>query len=664
MSFNININNKLITTTKETTILQFLENSGIYIPRFCYHKQLSIAGNCRMCLVEVAKSAKPIISCGVGILDSMSIYTDSQLVKKAREGVLEFLLINHPLDCPICDQGGECDLQDQSLIYGSDRGRFTEYKRSVVDKNFGPLVKTVMTRCIHCTRCVRYANEIAGYEFIGTMGRGVSTEVSTYITKSFNSEISGNVIDLCPVGALTSKPYAFVARPWELQSIESIDILDSLGSSIRVDIRGREVVRILPRTNHAINDEWISDNVRFSYDALKIQRLSYYFKLHKEWGLKYRKLTTVKDSIIWSFIRNLCILNKLENTKPITTSLFLGEYLHNSMLITIKNYSNSLPIKIKELSSCVRDFRNSFIFSFNTNEIENMDFIYIDNVPVRGISPVFNIFLKKWTRKHKKPVYYTGARVFFNYPSIHIGTSLFNSMHFIKGRHLCSYILHNISKPCFITSATSYKFNTLLNACKVSYTPLNINSSDICLSELNIVSSYNNTINNYAHNSKNIQVYLNTASINETIYTLKVTNVFNIYPNFSIYIGHHAISNIVNASIALPSTAIYEDNGYYINANGLIQLSKQAIYTTQNNITYLLNKLFTIVYSEYIIPKYSIAFNYLLNTGKLSCSYLLPYIASISMQNYVNSYSNSDSIFIKYSSNIQQSVADKTIQYF
>ena len=258
---------------KGSTVLQACEAVGIEIPRFCYHERLSIAGNCRMCLVEIEKTPKPVASCAMPTMNGMKIFTDTPLVKKAREAVLEFLLLNHPLDCPICDQGGECDLQDQAVAFGSDRSRYFETKRGVEDKNCGPLIKTIMTRCIHCTRCVRFATEVAGVEDLGTTGRGRETEIGTYVEKVFGSELSGNVIDLCPVGALTSKPYAFMARPWELRSTESIDISDAVGSNIRIDSRGTEILRILPRFNESVNEEWISDKARFGYDGLRYQRL-------------------------------------------------------------------------------------------------------------------------------------------------------------------------------------------------------------------------------------------------------------------------------------------------------------------------------------------------------------------------------------------------------
>lgn len=261
------VNNTPVRVPAKSTVLEACEAVGITIPRFCYNHRLNIAGNCRICLVEIEKSPKPQASCALPVIENMRVYTDTPLVKKARESVLEFLLLNHPLDCPICDQGGECDLQDQTIVFGSDRSRFYERKRGVEDKFLGPFVKTIMTRCIHCTRCVRFAEEIAGVPSLGTTIRGRQTEIGTYIEKIFQSEVSGNVVDLCPVGALTSKPYAFTARPWEIQSIETIDLTDGLGSNIRIDRRGQKILRALPIRNDEINEDWITDKARYSFEG-------------------------------------------------------------------------------------------------------------------------------------------------------------------------------------------------------------------------------------------------------------------------------------------------------------------------------------------------------------------------------------------------------------
>lgn len=273
MNFEITIDNNLINLNSNMSILQACESINILIPRFCYHERLSVAGNCRMCLIEINKAPKLVASCATPIMPNMVIYTNSLAVKKAREGIIEFLLVNHPLDCAICDQGGECDLQDQTMVFGSDRSRFQEYKRTNEDIDCGPLIKGIMSRCIHCTRCVRFANEVIGITDLGTSGRGNNLAINFYINKLFKSEFSGNLIDLCPVGALTAKPYTFITRPWELKSIESIDTLDSIGSNIRIDIRGYEIMRILPRLNEKINEEWISDKTRFAFDGLRRQRL-------------------------------------------------------------------------------------------------------------------------------------------------------------------------------------------------------------------------------------------------------------------------------------------------------------------------------------------------------------------------------------------------------
>src|SRR5947199_101647 len=266
----VTIDGQEIEVAPGTTILQACQQAGVEIPHFCYHERLMIAGNCRMCLVEVERSPKPVASCAMPVADGNVIHTQSPTAIKARRGVMEMLLINHPLDCPICDQGGECDLQAQAMAYGFDRGRFEENKRAVRDKNFGPLVKTSMNRCIHCTRCIRFMTEIAGVDELGATGRGEAMEITTYIERALGSELSGNIIDLCPVGALTSKPYAFAARPWELRKTESVDVLDAVGSNIRIDSRGSQVLRILPRLNEEVNEEWLADKSRFAHDGLII----------------------------------------------------------------------------------------------------------------------------------------------------------------------------------------------------------------------------------------------------------------------------------------------------------------------------------------------------------------------------------------------------------
>src|SRR5438128_5753280 len=269
----VTVDGREVEVPNGSTVLQACELAGVEIPRFCYHERLSIAGNCRMCLVEIEKAPKPIASCAYPVADGMVVKTDTPMVRNARRGVMEFLLINHPLDCPICDQGGECDLQDQAMAYVVDSSRFKENKRAAEDKYVGVLVKTIKNRCIHCTRCVRFMTEVAGVPELGAIGRGEDTEITTYLEQAMTSELQGNVVDLCPVGALTSKPYAFAARPWELNKTESIDVMDPVGPRLRIDTRGREGMRILPRVNDDVNEEWISDKTRHVVDGLRMQRL-------------------------------------------------------------------------------------------------------------------------------------------------------------------------------------------------------------------------------------------------------------------------------------------------------------------------------------------------------------------------------------------------------
>ena len=282
------VNDVEIQVPTTTTVLQACEMAGFTVPRFCYHERLSVAGNCRMCLVEVEKVPKPVASCAYPLMPNMRIHTETPMVKKAREGVLEFILANHPLDCPICDQGGECDLQDQSVLYGSNLSRFREMKRAVEDKEIGPVVKMIMTRCIHCTRCVRFAEEVAGVPTLGVTGRGNQSEIGTYTPQNWDSEMSGNVVDLCPVGALTSKPYMFKARPWELAGVDSVDVMDAVGSNVKVNTRGADVLRVLPRLHEGVNEEWLSDRSRLAFDGLNRQRLDTPMKRNATTGLLER----------------------------------------------------------------------------------------------------------------------------------------------------------------------------------------------------------------------------------------------------------------------------------------------------------------------------------------------------------------------------------------
>src|SRR5712672_4077107 len=326
----VTIDGQEVEVAPGTTILQACQQAGVEIPHFCYHERLMIAGNCRMCLVEVERSPKPVASCAMPVADGNIIHTKSPTAIKARRGVMEMLLINHPLDCPICDQGGECDLQDQAMAYGFDRGRYDENKRAVRDKDWGPLVATSMNRCIHCTRCIRFLTEIAGVEELGATGRGEAMEITTYVERALGSELSANIVDLCPVGALTSKPYAYVARPWELHKTESIDVMDAVGSNIRVDSRGPQVLRVLPRVHEAVNEEWISDKTRYASDGLVRRRLDRpYFgrerKREVEWReaieLVAERLKKVPGERIAAIAGDLCDAEAMFALKEFLTGL-------------------------------------------------------------------------------------------------------------------------------------------------------------------------------------------------------------------------------------------------------------------------------------------------------------------------------------------------------
>lgn len=338
----LTVNGTVVKVPPGTTIMQAAAAVGVDVPRFCYHERLKIAGNCRMCLVQVNGGAKLMASCAAPAAAKMKVETDNDAVKKAREGVMEFILANHPLDCPICDQGGECDLQEQAMAFGSDRSRFrisADDKRAVSDKNFGPLVKTSMNRCIQCTRCVRFAIEVAGIDDLGTTGRGSQMEIGTYIEKTLDSELSGNVIDLCPVGALTSKPYAFMARPWELRRTESIDVMDAVGASIRVDSRGPEVLRILPRLNEAINEEWLGDKSRFACDGLRNQRLTK--PLIRQRMADGRSVLVETD---WEGAL-LAAATRLRETSPSDVEAILGPFVDMESVLLGKEFLSSLGVK-------------------------------------------------------------------------------------------------------------------------------------------------------------------------------------------------------------------------------------------------------------------------------------------------------------------------------
>ena len=438
------VNNKEIEFEEGMTVLQACELAGAEIPRFCYHERLSIAGNCRMCLVEMEKSAKPIASCAMPATDGMKIKTNTPFVDKARKGVMEFLLANHPLDCPVCDQGGECDLQDQSLFYGFDNSRYKENKRQVSEKHMGPLIKTQMTRCIHCTRCIRFATEVAGIPELGATGRGEDMEITTYLEKSMESELSANVIDLCPVGALTSKPYAFEARPWDLKKTETIDVMDAVGSNIRVDTYGWEVKRVLPRVNEDINEEWISDKTRYACDGLLKQRLD----------TPYIRKDGKLEKTSWNEALNFFI-KKIKSFSPQEIAGIIGDLADLEMIYSFKSFFNkslgSTNLECRDNKTYINpEERINYIFNSTINGIEESDFILLVGSNPRLEATIVNARIRKAYLKNKTKIYSIGNPGDLTYPYQNIGNNTSIIKEIISGSHEISKKIKKAKRPIII----------------------------------------------------------------------------------------------------------------------------------------------------------------------------------------------------------------------
>lgn len=567
---DIYINNIKLKVNKNLTVLQVCNTIKIEIPKFCFQENLQIAGNCRMCLVEIENSPKPVASCAMPLMPNMRIFTDTPLVQKARESVLEFLLINHPLDCPICDQASECDLQDQTMIFGSDRSRFFFKKRGVEDKYCGPFIKTIMTRCIHCTRCVRFANEICGIDDLGTTGRGNQTEINFYYPKIFNSEFSGNLIDLCPVGALTSKPYTFKARSWELKKKEGVDILDGIGSNIKIDIFNNEIVRILPQTNFDINKEWISNKTRFFFDSLKYQRLKYpLLKNDKNnfdkisWldalNIINQKLITTDGSKIQGIIGNLTDLESIFLLKKNFNKLGISNIIYEDFL---KNQN----IKINT------DFSSNFLFNNTLKSINESDLCLIIGSDIRKEGSILNIHLINRLKKGNFKIAYIGNKIDFTYPIMHLGLTFKNLIEILLGKHNFCKTLKKAKKPLIIVGENF----------------LNQKNGFFLLSKLKTLSFLKNNINFF--NSKTSFINFlettftksNDSLNNSELYYLFNTNLQNKLKILSkkkyiIYQGHHFTKDAQNSNLILPGLTFLEKNGIYINLEGLIQKNEQIL---------------------------------------------------------------------------------------
>ena len=574
------INGKEIEFEKGMTVLQACELADVEIPRFCYHEKLSIAGNCRMCLVELEKSPKPIASCAMPAAEGMNIKTNTHLVEKARKGVMEFLLANHPLDCPVCDQGGECDLQDQSMYYGVDKSRFIENKRQVKEKYMGPLIKTQMTRCIHCTRCVRFATEVAGVPEIGAIGRGENMEITTYLEKAMESELSANVIDLCPVGALTSKPYAFEARPWELKKTESVDVMDAVGSNIRIDTYNWEVKRILPRLNNDINEEWISDKTRYSCDGLLKQRLD----------VPYIKKDNKLQKSNWDEAITL-LADKIQSINPNEIGGHIGDMVNMENALSFKKLFAIL--KSKNLEFREKKFyinsseKINYILNSSIKGIEESDLILLIGSNPRHEATMLNARIRKTFVKKRIPIFSIGDPGELTYDYTVIGNTTDDLKKILDNEHEFSKKLSSSNKPIIIIGESALELesgkyiveevkNFLKNNNFISkewnaFNFLAQNASTVGLIDLKVLSKEDEEKNSFFEKLNKNQFKL--------LYLLGSDNLDIKKDNeFIVYQGSHGDRGAEIADLVLPSAAFTEQNGLFENLEGRVQESKKASY--------------------------------------------------------------------------------------
>ncbi len=575
----LKVNDVDIEIEEGTTVLQACEQAGAEIPRFCYHEKLSIAGNCRMCLVEMEKSPKPVASCAMPAAEGMVIKTNTEKVKKARKGVMEFLLANHPLDCPVCDQGGECDLQDQSMFYGIDKSRFKENKRYVPEKYMGPLIKTQMTRCIHCTRCIRFATEVAGIPELGAIGRGENMQITTYLEKAMVSEMSANVIDLCPVGALTSKPYVFEARPWELKKTETIDVMDAVGSNIRVDTYGWEVKRVLPRINEEINEEWISDKTRYSCDGLKNQRLD----------VPYIKIDNKLTQSNWDKAFKI-ILEKIIHTSPDKIAGFTGDMTNMETAYSLKEFFDKI-INSHNLESRKEKYyintssRSNYIFNSSIEGIEDSDFILLIGTNPRYEATILNSRIRKTYIKKNLPIYSIGDVGDLTYPYEFFENSTSVIKDILDNKHELSDKIKKSKNPLIILGQSILKHNSGIyvfeeikkyliknNLTRDDWKPLNIISNDaatVGALDLGIIgiNSSNDIFHKLEKNKFEILFLIGQDNLN-----------FKKNNEFIIYIGSHGDRGASIADVILPSAAFTEQDGYYTNLEGRLQKCYKASY--------------------------------------------------------------------------------------
>jgi NADH-quinone oxidoreductase subunit G len=583
----LNIDGHEIEVPDHYTLLQACEAAGAEIPRFCYHERLSIAGNCRMCLVEVKGGPpKPSASCAMGVRDLRPgpngeppvVLTKSPMVKKAREGVMEFLLINHPLDCPICDQGGECDLQDQAMAYGIDHNRFAENKRAVEDKYIGPLVRTKMTRCIHCTRCVRFTTEIAGISELGLLGRGEDAEITTFLEQAMTSELQGNVIDLCPVGALTSMPYQDTARPWELTKTESVDVMDAVGSNIRIDARGRAVMRILPRLNEVVNEEWISDKTRFHYDGLSVQRLD------RPYMRKAGKLRPASWNEVFS-----AIAKKIGKTPAKKIGTIAGDLCAVEDMYAAKKFMGAIGspnLDCREPHSALhpRHGRASYLFNATIDGIEESDALLIIGSNPRHEASVLNARIRKRFRmRGEYPIGLIGMPVDLRYDYEHLGTGPAALEDLLKGKNRFAAKLKKAKRPLILIGQGALNrpegAAIYANAAKLA---VDVGAATRDWNGFSVLHTAAARVGGLDIGFVPQDGGLATAAMlkeMELLFLLGCDELdFSGVTGTVVYIGSHGDNGAQRADIVLPGSAYSEKPGMYVNTEGRVQLAYRATF--------------------------------------------------------------------------------------
>jgi len=578
----VTIDGQELEVAAGTTILQACQQAGIEIPHFCYHERLNIAGNCRMCLVEVEKSPKPVASCAMPVADGNVIHTTSEKAKNARRAVMEMLLINHPLDCPICDQGGECDLQDQAMAYGFDRGRFEENKRAVTDKDFGPLVATSMTRCIHCTRCIRFLTEVAGVEELGATGRGEAMEITTYVERALGSELSANIVDLCPVGALTSKPYAFTARPWELRKTESVDVLDAVGSNIRIDARGAQVLRVLPRLNEAVNEEWISDKTRYALDGLTRRRLD------RPYVRKAGKLVEAE----WPEAFEL-IADRLKSVPGERVAAIAGDLCDAEAMFALKELLAGLGATSLD---CRQDgamldaaCRAGYLFNTTIAGIERADVCLLVGSNPRWEAPLVNARLRKRHLRGGFRAAAIGPALDLTYPVEMLGDGGAALNALAEGTHPWADILRGAKAPMFVLGqgalarpdgarvlGTARAIAEAFGMVRPDWNGFNVlhcAAARVGGLDLGFVPSAN------GKDVAGILAGCRSGAV-EVLYLFGADelDLANTGSAFVIYQGHHGDRGAARADVVLPGAAYAEKDATYVNTEGRVQLGRRAVF--------------------------------------------------------------------------------------